>query len=63
MDGGSISKCGSRLSAAHIRFQSLQQVQGVWLASQKWCFGTMSDCEGSALTLIHGAEVPRSSKN
>ena len=28
MEGGSFSKCGSRLSAAHIRLKNLQQLQG-----------------------------------
>ena len=32
MEGGPFSKCGSRLGAAHIRFKSLQQLQG-WRAA------------------------------
>eukprot|EP00959_Pyramimonas_sp_CCMP1952_P346460 7256353-Pyramimonas_sp.AAC.1 len=29
MEGGSFPKCGSRLSAAHIRFQHLQEFRGL----------------------------------
>eukprot|EP00959_Pyramimonas_sp_CCMP1952_P193185 4039899-Pyramimonas_sp.AAC.1 len=29
MEGGSFSKCGSRLRAAHIRFKTLQELHGL----------------------------------
>eukprot|EP00959_Pyramimonas_sp_CCMP1952_P069911 1459634-Pyramimonas_sp.AAC.1 len=28
------------------------------LASQVWCFGTMSDCQGATVTLVRDVEVP-----
>eukprot|EP00959_Pyramimonas_sp_CCMP1952_P286919 6000129-Pyramimonas_sp.AAC.1 len=40
IEGGSFSRCGSRLSAARIRFKHLQEFCGFsWSAYQKLCFG------------------------
>eukprot|EP00959_Pyramimonas_sp_CCMP1952_P115687 2418812-Pyramimonas_sp.AAC.1 len=59
MEGGSFSKCGSRLSTVDMLLKSLQQFPGfAWFTSQQLCFGAMSDCHGATVKLMIGAEVP-----
>ena len=64
MDGGSFSKLGSRLSAAHIRLKSFQQLQG-WRAVpfQNWAlaldFLVFYDPEAGHLQQLQGWRAAR----
>eukprot|EP00959_Pyramimonas_sp_CCMP1952_P032217 676182-Pyramimonas_sp.AAC.1 len=61
MEGGYVSQCGSRLSAAQTHLESVQKFPGfVWLESLEWCLGTRQDCQNAAVTSICLAEVPGS---
>eukprot|EP00959_Pyramimonas_sp_CCMP1952_P195620 4090214-Pyramimonas_sp.AAC.1 len=54
MEGGFSLKCGSCLSAAHIRLKSSQQCQTfIRWNSQEFCAGTFQDCRKAPLTWIH----------
>eukprot|EP00959_Pyramimonas_sp_CCMP1952_P167758 3506042-Pyramimonas_sp.AAC.1 len=57
-EGGWLSKCDSRLSAAHIRINRIQQCQGpVWLKNDSWSSGTIQDRQDATVMLTCGVAV------
>ena len=54
-----VSTWGSRLSAAQIRFRSLQQLQGiVWLKPHEWSSGAISHSQDAAVAGVRGVYFP-----
>eukprot|EP00959_Pyramimonas_sp_CCMP1952_P004963 103949-Pyramimonas_sp.AAC.1 len=67
MEGGSFPKCGSHLSAAHIRLEQIAsftdrgRAEFHWFPKsmypKPWC-GRIQEYGGATVTLIRGVEVP-----